>query len=82
MGSIGRFSGDVFVTQDELLRSKRDYKIGDLITIKITKVNDAEGLHLASKKKAVWQKLFNDIKEGEKITKLFLKRGLKTVILF
>ncbi len=66
--------GDVFVTQDELLRSKRDYKIGDLITIKITKVNDAEGLHLASEKKAVWQKLFNDIKEGENYKAVFKER--------
>ncbi|HOB15496.1 MAG TPA: S1 RNA-binding domain-containing protein [Defluviitoga sp.] len=66
--------GDVFVTQDELSKSKETYKIEDLITVKILKVNDAEGLHLASEKKAMWEKIFNEIKEGENYKAIFKER--------
>ncbi|PNR96114.1 S1 RNA-binding domain-containing protein [Petrotoga olearia] len=76
-------TGDVFVSQGELIKPLQEYQEGQKILVEITKTNDAEGLNLASEKRALWSETLNKIKEGENYPIVFknkLKKGYSVLI--
>ncbi|QTA37658.1 S1 RNA-binding domain-containing protein [Thermosipho ferrireducens] len=65
------WKGEGLVPAEELVRSPKDYGIGEKLTLMVLKTNDEEGTALLSEKKPLLSKLRNEIKEkyekGEKI---------------
>lgn len=81
--ALEKATGDVFVNQENLVKQKENYQIGEDILVKIVKINDAEGFNLASEKEALFQKLMNEIKEGKNYKAIFknrLKKGYTVLI--
>ncbi|WP_103877240.1 MULTISPECIES: S1 RNA-binding domain-containing protein [Petrotoga] len=76
-------TGDVFVSQEELIKPLQEYQVGQKIVVEITKTNDAEGLNFASERRAVWNETMNKIKEGENYPIIFknrLRKGYSVLI--
>ncbi|MDN5341681.1 MAG: small subunit ribosomal protein [Oceanotoga sp.] len=68
-------TGDVFVKREELLKNISEYKIGEKITVKVIKTNDAEGFNTASEKRAQAEKLMDEIEEGSLVNVKFESRA-------
>jgi len=76
-------TGDVFVSQQELIKPFQEYQLNQKIIVEITKTNDAEGLNFASEKRAVWNETVNKIQEGENYPITFknrLEKGYSVLI--
>ncbi|HOG35013.1 MAG TPA: S1 RNA-binding domain-containing protein [Petrotogaceae bacterium] len=70
-------NGDVFVKREDLTRDISEYKSGEEVTVKIVKTNDEEGLNHASEKQGMFDKLRNEIKEGDVVKVIFKAKNLK-----
>jgi small subunit ribosomal protein S1 len=64
-------TGDVFVKTEELIKNISEYKLEEVITVKITKINDAEGFNTASEKRAIGEKIFRELNEGDIVNAKF-----------
>ncbi|BBE30464.1 ribosomal protein S1 [Tepiditoga spiralis] len=67
-------TGDALVKSDELVKNISEYKIGDPISVVVTKTNDETGINSASERRALGEKLREEIKEGAVLKTKFEKR--------
>ena len=71
---------DVYVGKDYLLNNIKEYKLGDKITVKLLKINEAEGQAFGSEKAAKRDAIIDEIVEGKVVKGKIIEKVAKGYI--